>query len=136
MSDPSWLSGLLRFLGAISWPIAVLVLAILFRRPIRDLVTRVRTLKATSTGVELVLNELEKEGLLPVSSRAELSGLSSHDIWALDSFARGEVTTKVDQMRLAQRVAARTLLDVKLLTLVGEGLGQTGDCFSARTSDP
>jgi hypothetical protein len=120
MGDPIWLSGLLHFLGAVSWPIAVIVLAILFRRAIRDLIRRTRTIKATSAGVELVLNELEKEGPLPMSSRAELSGLSSHDIWALDSFAKGEVTTKVDQMRPAQRVAARTLVDVKLLTLVGE----------------
>jgi hypothetical protein len=95
---------------------------LLFRGSItRDLIARVRALKVTSKSVELVLNELEKQGSLPVSSRAELEGLSSHDIWALSSFAEKEVPTEVDKMRPAQRVAARTLLDVNLLTLVGGG---------------
>jgi hypothetical protein len=58
-----------------------------------------------------------------VSSRGELSGLSSHDIWALDSFANREnkVPKEVGLMNAPQRVAARTLLDLNLLTLVGEG---------------
>lgn len=117
MSDPWWPSAILR----LSWPVAVLLLAFLFREAISGLIGRIHKLKASSKGVELVLHKMEKEGQLSVSSRAELAGLSSHDIWALDSFAQGKIITKVDQMSPAQRVAARTLLDLNLLALFGEG---------------
>jgi hypothetical protein len=119
MNDPPWLSAVLHLLSAIIWPIAVLVLAFLFRGSIQDLIGRVHTLKASSTGLELLLSRAEKEGF--VSSRAELSGLSSYDIWALQSFAEKIILPEVNRLNPAQRVAARTLLDLKLLVLVGEG---------------
>jgi hypothetical protein len=117
MSDPWWLSAVLR----LSWPVAILVLAFLFRESIGSLIGRIHKLKATSKGVELVLHKMEKDGQLSASSRAELAGLSSHDVWALDSFEGKKIPTEVDRMNPAQRVAARTLLDLNLLTLVGEG---------------
>lgn len=106
---------------AYSWPITILVLALLFQKSVRELVERVHTIKATSKGVEMLMNKLEKEGQLPLSSRAELSGLSANDIWALNDFASEKITTCVDQMTPMQRVAARTLLDSKLLAVTGEG---------------
>ena len=108
-----------EILAATAWPIVALVIACIFRRPITELLSRVRQIKAK--GVELILDRLEKEGQLPVGARAELSGLSAHDIWALNDFATKRITAMPIEMKPAQRVAARTLLDAGLLTLRGEG---------------
>jgi hypothetical protein len=113
--------GLLGLMKSISWPIAAITLAVIFRKPIIGLMTRVHKIKATSKGAELVLHELEKQGRLSTFSRLELEGLTAHDIWALQSFESGTIPIQVDLMKPAQRVAARTLVDLGILSLVGEG---------------
>jgi len=102
---------------AVAWPLVVLVIVYMFRATIKSLLSRVREIKAT--GVELLLHQLEQQGQLPVGGRAELQGLTAHDIWALDSFASGLKQTAA--MNNPQRVAARTLLDAGLLVLKGSG---------------
>jgi hypothetical protein len=99
----------------------ILIGAFLGFIPLEDLIPRLHTLKATSKGVELVLEKLEQQAPQASGSRTELSGLSSHDIWALDTFANQKISLIVDQMNPAQRVAARTLADFKLLTIISEG---------------
>jgi hypothetical protein len=119
MSEPGWFSASLHLLTAVSnaitWPIATLVLAFVFRGSIQNLIGSVHSIEAK--GVKLLLRQL------PAASRAELKRLSSEDVWALESFVdeHSNVTKYVDKMNGAQRVAARTLLDLNLLTLVGEG---------------
>jgi hypothetical protein len=108
-----------QIIAAIAWPAITLVIALMFRRAILDLLPRIRTLEAK--GLKLILDRLEKEGQLPVGGRAELSGLSSHDIWALHSFAQKEIPVTIVAMKPMQRVAARTLYDAGLLTVRGEG---------------
>jgi hypothetical protein len=110
----------LEILHAISWPVAVLIVLGIFCVPIWRAVARLQTLKATSKGVELVLEQAQ----LSATSRAELSGLSPHDIWALDDFSTGSIPVVVSQMKLSQRVAARALLDLHLLTIEGSGLNR------------
>ena len=110
--------------AALAWPSVVLIIAYLFRSAITALVSRVRQIKAT--GVELVLQQLEQQGQLPIGARSELQGLSAHDIWALDSFAEKKVPLKPALMNNMQRVAARTLVDAGLLTLKGERRGSGG----------
>lgn len=107
-----------QILNAIAWPIVVLVIALCFRQIIKDVFKRVQKVIANSKGVELILDQLEKQGQLPFGSRSELSGLTSHDIWALDEFARNKITTTVSKMNLAQKVAARSLMDVNLLEII------------------
>ena len=111
-----------QIIVGLAWPVMVLVIACMFRRPIIDLFTRVREFEAKS--VRLILNRLEMEGQLPAGSRAELMGLSANDIWALDDFAAKKITTMLVEMKPSQRVAARTLLDAGLLTVRGEGAGR------------
>jgi hypothetical protein len=108
-----------QIIAAIAWPAIIFVIACMFRRPVLDLLPRIRVLEAK--GVKLILDRLEKEGQLPAAGRAELSGLSSHDIWALHSFAQKEIPVAVVKMKPMQRVAARTLYDAGLLTVRGEG---------------
>jgi hypothetical protein len=95
--------------------------AILLLLPLEKGTFRLRSVKAGSTGIELVLDHLEQEAQLSQSARVELSGLTSHDIWALDDFASKRITTKVADMKPAQRVAARALTDHGLLTIAGDG---------------
>ena len=106
-----------EIVAALAWPLAVLAIDLLFRSRIESLLSRVRQIKAT--GVELLLNQLEQQGQLPVAGRAELQGLTAHDIWALDNFATSAIPTKTAAMNIQQRVAARTLLDAGLLVLKG-----------------
>jgi hypothetical protein len=122
-----------QVLDSINWPVAcvvalaavtIVVVALIFRRPIGDAIGRIHKFKATSRGIELILAELEQQTQLPVGSRAELSGLSAHDVWALNDFANGRIPLLVDKMNLQQRVAARTLLDLHLLTISGDGAGR------------
>jgi hypothetical protein len=117
----------------VAWPLVVLTVGCVFRRPIGNALVRLRKVRATSKGVELVLDSLERKGQLPVGSRAELSGLSAHDIWALDSFANGRITTLVAQLNPAQRVAARALRDAGLLTLTGDGPAEPVNNFETLT---
>ena len=91
---------------AVAWPLAVVVLACLFRSTIKSLLSRVREIKAT--GVELLLHQLEEQGQLPVGGRAELHGLTSHDIWALESFAGCAIVISHDRWFL-DRVATHIL---------------------------
>jgi hypothetical protein len=115
MNASLWFSVLLHLMNAVSWPIAALVLVLLFRGSIIELIGSVDTIEAK--GVKLLMSRL------PPSARAELKGLSSEDIWALESFANenNQVPKDVDRMNGAQRLAARTLLDFKVLTLEGDG---------------
>jgi hypothetical protein len=106
-----------QVLNAIAWPIVVLIIALCFRKIIKDIFSRVQKVVANSKGIELILDQLEKERKLPFGAREELSGLTSHDIWALDEFARNKITTIISDMNLAQKVAARSLMDVNLLVI-------------------
>ena len=110
-----------RVLGIIAWPSVSVVMLFLFRQQIAVLFSRVTHIRASSKGVELLLQSLEQEGRLPFGSRTELSGLTSHDIWALADFGSNNIPTQVSKMVLAQRVAARSLKDAGLLELEGEG---------------
>lgn len=107
-----------QILNAIAWPIVVLVIALSFRQIVKDIFKRVQKVVANSKGVELILDQLEKQGQLSFGSRSELSGLTSHDIWALEDFSRNKITTIVSKMSLAQKVAARSLMDVNLLEII------------------
>jgi hypothetical protein len=100
----------------LGWPSTSLILvgALFFFTPLLDLMPRIHKLKYRE--IEVVLDEM----VLPPKLRAELAGLSSSDIWALDSFANGTGVV-VDGMKPAQRVAARMLVDFKLLTITEEG---------------
>ena len=115
------MDGIAHILSAVTWPIVVLTVFLVFRSSIKGLLARLLKIKASSKGVELVLEELEKEGQLPIGSRTELAGLSAHEIWALDDFTNQRIAVSVSQMKPAQRVAARTLRDAGLLTVQGEG---------------
>jgi hypothetical protein len=103
---------------SLGWPsMTVIVLgALLCFTTLNDLIPRIRKVKFKE--MEVVLAEMP----LPSNLRDELSGLSAHDIWALDSFARGEIDTSVVNLKPAQRVAARMLVDFKLVSITGEGL--------------
>ncbi|MGA8729895.1 MAG: hypothetical protein WB608_14175 [Terracidiphilus sp.] len=100
----------------LDWPSAALILigGLFVFTPLTDLVTRIHKVKFKE--MEVVLDDM----VLPPKLRAELSGLSSHDIWALDSFANG-IGVVVESMKPAQRVAARMLVDFRLLSVAGEG---------------
>jgi len=104
--------------AAVAWPLVIMILVCVFYKPITSLLSRVREIKAS--GVEVLVDRLEEQGKLPVGGRAELQGLTSHDIWALDTFAK--VPMKIAAMTNPQRVAARTLLDAGLLVLQGTGV--------------
>ena len=53
-----------------------------------------------------------------------MDGLSAHDIWALDSFAKEQGGNAVDSLGAPRRVAARMLLDFGLVTVGGEGVNK------------
>ena len=67
------------------------------------------------------MDTLEKQVQIPVNARADLAGLSSHDIWALNDFVTNKIKNKVSDLNPARRVAARVLVDLDLLVVVGEG---------------
>jgi hypothetical protein len=97
----------------LDWPSATLILvgALSLFPPLLDLIYRIHKLKYKE--IEVILDDM----VLSPKLRAELSGLSSHDIWALSDFAEAKITVSVDKMKPAQRVAARMLVDFKLLTI-------------------
>jgi hypothetical protein len=100
----------------LDWPSDTLIVlgALICFTPIIGLISRVHKVKFKE--MEVILDDM----VLPPKLRAELSGLSSHDIWALDSFENAH-STLIDSMKPAQRVAARMLVDFKLLSITGEG---------------
>ena len=108
-------------LSAVAWPAVVLIFLCVFRETLINLLSRVQQLKGGTSGLELVLDRLDKDGQLPFGSRKELSGLTAHDIWALETFADEKRNESVDKLKPAQRVAVRTLCDAKLLALTGDG---------------
>lgn len=108
-------------LSTVAWPAVVLIILYSFREALRDLISRVQQVKGSSSGLELVLDRLDKDGQLPFGSRKELAGLTAHDIWALETFADEKRNEPVDKMKPAQRVAVRTLCDAKLLAFTGDG---------------
>lgn len=97
--------------------VALILIGILLGfTPLGDLLSRIH--KAKYKDFELILDVLN----LPPRLRKELSGLSPHDIWALNDFADGtRVTLFVDKMKPAQRVAARMLVELELLTIEYDG---------------
>jgi hypothetical protein len=100
----------------------VLVGAFICTLPLDALASRIQSLKVGSRGVELILEKLTEQVRLSPNQRMDLAGLSAHDIWALESFAKATIKTRIVEMTTPQRVAARTLVDLKLLDIVGEGL--------------
>ena len=76
-----------------TWPIAILNLAICFRRALLDLVNRLRQVKVSA--VEFLIAEVAEKKQLPVSARAERSGLSANEIWALNDFSIGNIAVLV-----------------------------------------
>jgi hypothetical protein len=113
---------LVQLIVGIAWPAVILGLAFMLRKPIVGLLPRIRSVEGL--GIKLILDQVEKEGQLPFGSRAELSGLTPHDIWALHSFEQKEIPVEVVKMRPMQRVAARTLYDAGLLSIHGEDTGR------------
>ena len=112
---------LAQILNAVAWPSVVLIVLAAFYCPLKRVLERVLQVRAGSKGIELVLDELNKEGKLPFGSRKELSGLSAHDIWALDTFANAPPPILVSRLKVPQRVAARTLSEASLFTVEGDG---------------
>ena len=123
-APPSWQIAVLQLVGAIAWPITILILAWSFRGLIARIMARVSSLKATPTSIELILEKMEREGQISSPGRAELTRLESYDIWALDTFAKSPVG--IQQLNPAQRVAARTLIDRGLLSVADQKLVVTG----------
>jgi len=113
------MSQLAQILNAIAWPVVVLIVLTAFYCPIKRALGRVLQVRAGSKGIELVLEELNKEGKLPFGSRKELTGLTAHDIWALDTFANAAMPLLVNTLKVPQRVAARTLYEAGLLLVEG-----------------
>jgi hypothetical protein len=99
----------------------ILVGTLLCFTPLAELMPRLRQVKFK--GIKVILSELN----LPTIARKELDGLSAHDIWALDSFERAQITKETKQMNASQRVAARMLIDFKLMNVTGEGPNQQVD---------
>jgi hypothetical protein len=98
----------------------IMVGVLLFTLPIENLLSNLSTLKVGASGIEMIANEMK----LPSNTREELGGLSSHDVWALDDFSTAKIKVLIGQMKPAQKVAARTLIDAKLLDIVDEGEGR------------
>jgi hypothetical protein len=115
------ISQLFAAFGAIAWPLVIIVIILMFRRQIFYLFERLSRVKAYT--VEMIFENMEKKGELTPTSRSDLSGLSAHDIWALNDFAEKKISVPVEviKMNAAQRVAARTLVDAGLLHILGEG---------------
>lgn len=108
--------------GVFTWPITVLVLAFSFRKSIIGVIDRIRHVKVSV--VELLIAEVEEKKRLPVGAREELAGLEATQIWALNDFASGKISNEVEKMNPGQKVMARTLIDLKLLSLSGEAVGR------------
>jgi len=113
------MTGIAEVLSAVAWPVVVLAIFLMLRSSITGLLARVKRLKAGAAGVDLLVERLQKEDPTVFAGRPELSGLTSHDVWALDSFA--SQTLVVTKLTPAQRVAARSLLDAGLLTIRSSG---------------
>ena len=114
-----WIQHIAQILDAIAWPLVVLIVLLTLHSPIKHALDRLLQVRASSKGIELVLDKLDKEGKLPFGARKELSGLSYHDIWALHSFANASSPVRVKEMKTPQRVAARTLSEAGLLSIEG-----------------
>lgn len=113
------MTGIAEVLSAVAWPIVVLAIFLMLRSSINGLLARVKRLKAGATGVDLLLERLQKQDPAAFAARPELSGLTSHDIWALDSFASNKLVVKT--LTAAQRVAARSLLEAGLVAMTATG---------------
>src|SRR3990172_13006517 len=107
-----------KILSIVIWPAVVLAIVVIFRAQLAAILTRVTKIQANSKGVELLIANLEKQGQLPFGARTELSGLTSHDIWAL--FDLGNKKLLIKNMNLPQKVASRTLLDAGLFEIQGD----------------
>jgi hypothetical protein len=116
------MNNVLQILHVVSWPLAIVAIVVVFHVPLGEVIRRLHKVKANLKGVELVLEKLEKDVHLSVGARVELSGLSSNDIWALESFASQAIPPSVNGLNAPQRVAARTLFDAGLISVDGIGL--------------
>lgn len=127
---PRTLAGLvliaLGVAGALRWKVVsldassvtlMLVGVCLCILPLTQIMRRLASLKAGTTGVELVLDKLSTD------AREDLSGLSGHDIWALDDLVAEtqKYPVTVDGLATPNRVMVRTFLDLNLLVIVPQG---------------
>jgi hypothetical protein len=108
-------------IGHLAWPITTLIIALLFRKPVLDLLSRAKSANLSTKGVELVLNTMESKGQITFGARGELSGMTSHDIWALHDLARKPGFNVISKMGVPNKVAARTLIDYGLLYVDDSG---------------
>lgn len=99
----------------VAWPIVALVAIGCLRKPVTALVARTTNLKLGRDGIELIVKALEEEVTLQPGQRAELLGLSSNEIWALEGFCTGQISKPGQKLKPAQSVAARVLSDAGLL---------------------
>lgn len=106
-----------QILNAIAWPVVILVIALTFRGTINSIFSRVNKVVANTTGFELILKQLVNEGQISSDLRTQLSGLTSHDLWALYDFSNGKIPNVVSKMSVVQQAAARFLIDAKFLEI-------------------
>lgn len=58
---PSWLSFISNMTNALAWPIALIVIALIFKRPIVEILQKVRKLSYGETSIELDIEKAEEQ---------------------------------------------------------------------------
>ncbi|MBE9580439.1 MAG: hypothetical protein IMF18_02340 [Proteobacteria bacterium] len=106
------MTNIVTIIEALAWPSVVLVIVLLFRKPVVSLFSRAQSVDIKANGIQLVLSKMEE--LDPIR-RKELSGLSSNEIWLLNDIDLKKISPDIKAMIAPQKVGVATLLEMKLL---------------------
>lgn len=117
MSD---LEATVKIIQAIIWPFTLVVLIFAFRKQFVEFF-KAKKISVKAAGIEAVIEKFESTVTLSPSQRKELEYLTSSDIWALSSLnVNSGDYTKIDTMPLGAKVAAKSLLEIGLVEIVGQ----------------
>lgn len=108
------MEAIVAMIQALAWPATVVLILYFLKGDLFQwLGGRGVTVKNQTLGMEIVIGALEREIALTSAEKKEISNLSAHDIWALETF-NSQPFSKYN-MGLAHKVIAKTFLEAGLI---------------------
>ncbi len=111
-----------ELLIGLSWPTVAIVALFSLKERWLDLIrlAKGKDIKIVAKGIEFILADLSEKMSLSQLQLEELRGLTSAEIWALESFSKEFKDRKIEELPVAAKVAAKTLLNLEIVKLEGQ----------------
>jgi len=107
----------------LAWPSVVLITVLVFGGRLIKLITDFSHVEVKSKAIQITLKRLAQEYNVPKTQIQKLSGLSGHDLWALEAFVKppNDTYKYVKYFNAQRRAIVHSFLEMGLLEMVGEG---------------